>query len=172
MLLHDRGLTIRGVQRMIREEGTAAVAALSPPLDTMASTEDLFEGSAEEAAWRADETQEDLPKADAAATQQAAPRRAAADDRQTHLALDTPETDQPVPDTAPEPDRPAPDTAPAPAASPPTDAMATPAPASSTCADGLARLATLVGGTTEGRLRPDTITALRALLARMGTDPA
>ncbi|PWK62842.1 MerR family transcriptional regulator [Roseicyclus mahoneyensis] len=33
VLLHDRGLTIRGVQKMIREEGVAAVAALSPPVD-------------------------------------------------------------------------------------------------------------------------------------------
>ena len=33
VLLHDRGLTIRGVQKMIREEGVAAVAALSPPID-------------------------------------------------------------------------------------------------------------------------------------------
>jgi DNA-binding transcriptional MerR regulator len=33
VLLHDRGLTIRGVQRMIREGGIAAVTALSPPLD-------------------------------------------------------------------------------------------------------------------------------------------
>ena len=32
VLLHDRGLTIRGVQRMIRENGISAVAALSPPL--------------------------------------------------------------------------------------------------------------------------------------------
>lgn len=32
-LLHDQGLTIRGVQKLIREEGVAHVAALSPPLD-------------------------------------------------------------------------------------------------------------------------------------------
>ncbi|MGI3185566.1 MerR family transcriptional regulator [Nioella aestuarii] len=33
MLLHDQGLTIRGVQKLIREEGVAHVASLSPPLD-------------------------------------------------------------------------------------------------------------------------------------------
>jgi DNA-binding transcriptional MerR regulator len=33
VLLHDRGLTIRGVQKMMREEGVAAIAALSPPID-------------------------------------------------------------------------------------------------------------------------------------------
>lgn len=32
-LLHDQGLTIRGVQKLIREEGVAHVASLSPPLD-------------------------------------------------------------------------------------------------------------------------------------------
>jgi len=33
VLLHDRGQTIRGVQKMIRENGVAAVSALSPPID-------------------------------------------------------------------------------------------------------------------------------------------
>ncbi len=33
VLLHDRGLTIRGVQKMIADEGTEAVSALSPPID-------------------------------------------------------------------------------------------------------------------------------------------
>lgn len=32
VLLHDQGLTIRGVQKLIRTEGVAHVAALSPPL--------------------------------------------------------------------------------------------------------------------------------------------
>jgi len=32
-LLHDQGLTIRGAQKLIREEGVAHVASLSPPLD-------------------------------------------------------------------------------------------------------------------------------------------
>ena len=32
-LLHDEGLTIRGVQKLLREEGVRHVAALSPPLD-------------------------------------------------------------------------------------------------------------------------------------------
>lgn len=33
VLLHDQGLTIRGVQKKIREEGVAEIAALSPPLE-------------------------------------------------------------------------------------------------------------------------------------------
>ncbi|MCY4179707.1 MAG: MerR family transcriptional regulator, partial [Litoreibacter sp.] len=32
-LLHDDGLTIRGVQKMIKEEGVKTISALSPPLD-------------------------------------------------------------------------------------------------------------------------------------------
>jgi DNA-binding transcriptional MerR regulator len=55
VLLHDRGLTIRGVQKMLREEGAAAVAALSPPIDMAGSGEadeaaDWIEDAAEEAA--------------------------------------------------------------------------------------------------------------------------
>ena len=33
VLLHDEGMTIRGVQRLLREDGVAAVAARSPELD-------------------------------------------------------------------------------------------------------------------------------------------
>ena len=35
-LLHDDGLTIRGVQKLLREEGVRHVAALSPPLEAEA----------------------------------------------------------------------------------------------------------------------------------------
>jgi DNA-binding transcriptional MerR regulator len=54
VLLHDRGMTVRGVQRMLREEGVAAVAALSPPIDAIAIPSELVEGIAEEAAWHDD----------------------------------------------------------------------------------------------------------------------
>ena len=54
VLLHDRGMTVRGVQRMLREEGVAAVSALSPPIDVIAVPPELLEGIAEEAAWRED----------------------------------------------------------------------------------------------------------------------
>ncbi|QBY00757.1 MerR family transcriptional regulator [Rhodophyticola sp. CCM32] len=40
VLLHDQGLTIRGVQKMIREEGVAHIASLSPPFEE-AGTEAL-----------------------------------------------------------------------------------------------------------------------------------
>ncbi len=54
VLLHDRGLTIRGVQKMIREEGVAAVAALSPPIDV--DMGDVIDGdlSPEIEAWTED----------------------------------------------------------------------------------------------------------------------
>ncbi|MBL4628162.1 MAG: MerR family transcriptional regulator [Roseicyclus sp.] len=35
VLLHDRGLTIRGVQKMIADEGLGAVTALSPPVSQL-----------------------------------------------------------------------------------------------------------------------------------------
>jgi DNA-binding transcriptional MerR regulator len=69
VLLHDRGLTIRGVQKMIREDGVAAVAALSPPIDV--PDDEVIEGEAaieiEIDAWTADaiaeeEAATDLPQ--------------------------------------------------------------------------------------------------------------
>jgi DNA-binding transcriptional MerR regulator len=54
VLLHDRGMTVRGVQRLLREEGTASVAALSPPLEPLEASPDLVEGIGEEAPWHAD----------------------------------------------------------------------------------------------------------------------
>lgn len=54
VLLHDRGLTIRGVQRMIRESGISAVAALSPPLDLPAS----IDADDPTAGWIADAAQD------------------------------------------------------------------------------------------------------------------
>lgn len=37
VLLHDQGLTIRGVQKMIREEGIAHIASLAPPFEEAAT---------------------------------------------------------------------------------------------------------------------------------------
>lgn len=42
-LLHVDGMTIRGVQKLLREEGVRHVAAMSPPIDVS----DAFEGQAE-----------------------------------------------------------------------------------------------------------------------------
>ncbi|MGP1357061.1 MerR family transcriptional regulator, partial [Roseicyclus sp.] len=54
VLLHDRGMTVRGVQRLLREEGVATVAALSPPLDTLRVAPELIEGIGAETAWQED----------------------------------------------------------------------------------------------------------------------
>jgi DNA-binding transcriptional MerR regulator len=35
VLLHDRGMTIRGVQKMMADEGLEAICALSPPIDDL-----------------------------------------------------------------------------------------------------------------------------------------
>jgi hypothetical protein len=72
VLLHDRGMTVRGVQRLLREEGTASVAALSPPLEPLEASPDLVEGIGEEAPWHADAAAE-RDRTDAGA----APRSAA-----------------------------------------------------------------------------------------------
>ncbi|BDW85629.1 MerR family transcriptional regulator [Roseicyclus marinus] len=66
VLLHDRGMTIRGVQKMIREEGVAAIMALSPPVDL--EDEDIVDGvdapEAESDNWPETEAEvaDDLPE--------------------------------------------------------------------------------------------------------------
>jgi len=46
VLLHDQGLTIRGVQKLIREDGTGHVAALSPPLEDGLQSGEVIEAEA------------------------------------------------------------------------------------------------------------------------------
>jgi DNA-binding transcriptional MerR regulator len=97
VLLHDRGLTIRGVQRMIRENGLAAVAALSPPLDLADVIEgDLSDDWIEDAARdaKAAEARTAEPAAMPAAP---APLMPAA---QPSLALDLPVQVPPAPASA------------------------------------------------------------------------
>lgn len=53
VLLHDRGLTIRGVQKMISDEGVDAVAALSPPIDAVLDNGDVVDVAAGDE-WEAD----------------------------------------------------------------------------------------------------------------------
>ncbi|QXT38791.1 MerR family transcriptional regulator [Gymnodinialimonas ceratoperidinii] len=53
VLLHDRGLTIRGVQKMISDEGIGAVTALSPSIDSFADSADVIEMEPT-AAWEDD----------------------------------------------------------------------------------------------------------------------
>ncbi|GAB5446588.1 MerR family transcriptional regulator [Gymnodinialimonas sp.] len=53
VLLHDRGLTIRGVQKMIADEGVEAVTSLSPPIDELIGGGDVVEMEATDA-WAED----------------------------------------------------------------------------------------------------------------------
>jgi hypothetical protein len=158
VLLHDRGLTIRGVQRMIRESGVAAVAALSPPLDLA----EMVEGDVSDD-WTQDAARDaQLAKAPVAAPQaapaQTPPLQAAAPvaPTQPSLALDLPLA--PVPTSA----------APAPVA----QGMGETAPSPGSVA-ALSRLAALVADPARlspgarARLRP----ALVSLRDRMRADP-
>ncbi len=43
VLLHDRGMTIRGVKKMISEEGLDAITALSPPIDSLLEDADVID---------------------------------------------------------------------------------------------------------------------------------
>jgi len=50
-LLHEDGMTIKGVQKLLREKGVAHVAALSQPLDDVtAAVRDAMDGKAKKAA--------------------------------------------------------------------------------------------------------------------------
>lgn len=79
VLLHDRGMTVRGVQRLLREEGVAAVSALSPPLDRAETAGELVEGIGEEDAWRQDAREEAATAAREDDAASGAPEEVAAD---------------------------------------------------------------------------------------------
>ena len=110
VLLHDRGMTIRGVQKMIREEGVAGIMALSPPVDLEdeeivdgvdapeAEIDMMPEAEAEEAAGLPEETAEDA--ADDTADPAEAPEDPAADDV-VAAPMDSPEAAPPQPVPAP-----------------------------------------------------------------------
>jgi len=80
VLLHDRGMTIRGVQKMLKEDGIAAVAALSPPMEgkhgATGADEPAIEGDVTAAEWVAD-ADADAAQAQADAAAAHAPEPAA-----------------------------------------------------------------------------------------------
>jgi len=107
VLLHDQGMTIRGVQKMLREQGIKHVSSFSAPLDSEVS--------------QADDAGDDVIEHAPAEAAPSAPAPAA---RQTHEAAPAPEPEpepdaaEPVPVSGRAP-RPAPEpvaTSPAPAA--------------------------------------------------------
>jgi DNA-binding transcriptional MerR regulator len=86
VLLHDRGLTIRGVQKMMREEGVAVVAALSPPLD-LGDLDRIGDDAVADWVDDADAERSDTVVA-------GVERRAATDSRQTRLPFAEEEHDE------------------------------------------------------------------------------
>ncbi len=148
VLLHDRGLTIRGVQKMIREDGLAAVAALSPPID--------LDGLDAIDAEAVEDWIDDAELAEAELNVDAAEPEEAEDIEDAGNAADTDDAG-PRADTAPEPE-PEPAVAPAPRPEPPPAprAIAPAGDADDGCADAIA---TLAGHAP--RLSPDTVARLR-----------
>jgi DNA-binding transcriptional MerR regulator len=184
VLLHDRGLTIRGVQKMIREDGVAAVVALSPPLD-LGGIDRI--GDAAITDWIDDAEAE---RADGAITIEEGSTAVAVEPRQTSLPFAEPEADE-VPETeilADEPDLAAeapdeltqpsvpamPDAAagPIPQAVPPRG-MANPTPSPAPAHSAIDRLVDLAARA--GQLSPDALSrarpALAALRDRMRKEP-
>jgi DNA-binding transcriptional MerR regulator len=177
VLLHDRGLTIRGVQKMMREEGVAAVAALSPPLD-LGDLDRIGDDAV--ADWVDDA---DAERADAVVA--GGERRAATDTRQTRLPFAEEEQDE-VPETGTSTAGPGPASEMADDGTQPAvaDAEAGPVPQAAGVSDSAAlhpparsaidRLADLVARASQvpsdarSRARP----ALTALRDRMRTEPS
>jgi len=72
VLLHDEGMTIRGVQKLIRRDGVDAIAALAPSMDSLATASD--EGRTDAADWLHDAEVEAVPGTpDGASTPDATP---------------------------------------------------------------------------------------------------
>ncbi len=68
VLLHERGLTIRGVQKLIADEGLEAVMALSPPVEDLLAESNVIDLDPEEA-WDEDAAADagnDIPNEDGA----------------------------------------------------------------------------------------------------------
>ncbi|WP_341861104.1 MerR family transcriptional regulator [Gymnodinialimonas sp. 57CJ19] len=96
VLLHDRGLTIRGVQKMISEEGLPAVMALSPSVDTFVSDGDVVEQSPSDA-WVED------ANAEANTPAETAPEAPAPEERVAAEVAAPPQDEAPTPDDEPAP---------------------------------------------------------------------
>lgn len=197
VLLHDEGYTIRGVQRLMKEDGQEAVIAKAPPLDegegpvsdADAWAEDAAKDAAAARAEAAEADQADLPfdmppepdetavdadeaRADAAEMPDAAPEDApppepAEPEQDVSDRADEPEP-EPVSEPAPEPE---PKPEPEPAAEP--DAALDPTPASDAPAapgDVLAALADRLSAT-PARPRNAAKKSIAALIEAMRKDP-
>jgi len=140
VLLHDQGMTIRGVQKMIRDDGIAAIMALSPSLDDLVGGGDIREGD-DIADWVEDAAADDaaaLPDApDAAAPPDPAPETI----EEQHV-VDAPAATTPLADAQDrQPDAPTPTPADTPARHLMTDLGALPARIRAMSPEARARLA-------------------------------
>ncbi|MEJ6391698.1 MerR family transcriptional regulator [Gymnodinialimonas sp. 2305UL16-5] len=192
VLLHDRGLTIRGVQKMISDEGVDAVMALSPPIDGILGEDAQAAADGAEVVDLKPAAEPDEAVEAAPATPQVSP---ASDRPKTEAPQTTsPETsatpptppsepsdatpamtparapDSQAPDTQPEP-QPEPDPEPAPAstasAPPPQAAPETLAPSAPQAADPQPALPL----DPPAAAVPQSSSAALAKLAQLATDP-
>jgi DNA-binding transcriptional MerR regulator len=195
VLLHDRGMTIRGVKKMMSDEGVEAVARLSPPVDTLPDDADLRDVTPDRA-WEQDaaaeqqadleadyETDQNNVTSDAvgmpSAEEQQHQARASTQEDPADIAAEQAAIEQAARDRPADPDRtpsfdaeappeatPAPD--PGPAAAPPAETAAPAAapPPARPAADALDRLA---GFAQSGPALAPHLAALKALRDRMAT---
>jgi DNA-binding transcriptional MerR regulator len=181
VLLHDRGMTIRGVQRMIREEGAAAVAALSPSIDDMGVPGELIDGIADEAAWKVDaEAEAASPAAEPEPEPEPEPEEASAPEPQAQEPVapppdmpPTPAESEETPEAAPEPETPAQlDPEPAPEPEPEDAPLAEAADDTQPAAhaDPLDQLAALASAARQAPIQPRTLAAMQALQTRLATN--
>ena len=123
VLLHDRGLTIRGVQKMISEQGIEAVTALSPPVDDPVGDSSVIDMEPAQQ-WEADadtelQTPSGAPDPAPEVVPDPQPEPEAAPDTPTDEAPDPEPTPAPAPTEATSPTEAAP-TAPEPTPEAPT----------------------------------------------------
>jgi DNA-binding transcriptional MerR regulator len=140
VLLHDQGMTIRGAQKMIRDDGIAAIMALSPSLDDLVGGGEILEGD-DIADWVEDAAADDaaaLPDAPDAA----APPDPAPENIEEHHVVDAAAATTPVADAQDrQPGAPTPTPAGTPARHPMIDLAALPARITTMSPEARARLA-------------------------------
>ena len=192
ILLHDEGLTIKGVQKVLRDEGVSHVAALSPAVehDDAAPVSGAPTGAAQVLSFARPDTQDetgaapeepdtdgtpepqDAAEPEADATPVPDPESAPEPETAAEPASDpdpAPEPEpEPEPETAPKPEPAAPAAEPATPRLPPLPDLPPDPPDDAPAAPGpLARLATLARP-----LPPDLAASLAALADRLRDAPA
>lgn len=164
-LLHDQGLTIRGVQKLIREEGVAHVSDLSPALDDDLQG-DLVEAESTEPV-EADAPASGFFDVTAMAGEEAQPEERAEGESPTETEA-APEDHAAGPEEDAQSPEPAPEDAPEPEPAAPIEVAAQPDPATDSPPDSptpLTDLHTLI--TQAGPLDPEQSAALAPHLARL-----